>query len=210
MSDPVDIESLFDETEVAFNNAPIKKYAAEKNLAWHYSISSTRIIPNSTLLIGFNWGAEVDYRYTPQEVIPENTFKDLHNKRELGSFQRVYESLKKYLPVEDIDNCVQTNFCFFRSKNESQITQEDLDLSTPLFLKLIQIVQPKRIIGFSSKLLDYCIIQKLCTVEAGSFASNKRTLHVGKDFFTALKNKYRFTSCPTQMRNLPKQHGKKD
>lgn len=179
-----DIEKLFEDTLAAFNKAPIKRYADEQNLKWYYSISSTKLTPNTNVIVGFNWGAGINFPHEAQTEAPKENFKDLFDKNDLGSLQRVYKPLKAYLPEEDIDNCVQTNFCFFRSKNENEITPADLKLSTPLFNKLIQILSPKRIIGFSKKLSSYCLEQKLCSsIETFSFPSNKRTLSVTKGLF---------------------------
>lgn len=177
-----DIQQLFNDTRAAFDKSPIKIFATENRLSWNYSISSTRLTFASNVIIGFNSGATDNYPYQPQTEIPSANFKDLYDKKnELGSLQRIYEPLKQYLPREDIDNCVQTNFCFFRSKKEDQITTVDLQLSTPLFQKLMDIIKPKRIVGFSNKLRSYFLNNKLCTsIEELNIPSNKRTLFVAK------------------------------
>lgn len=91
--------------------------------------------------------------------------------------QRIYRLLSVHLPKEDIDNCVQTNFCFFRSKKENQIKSKYLELSTPLFQQLIDMIQPKRIIGFSSKPGDYFIQNKLCKkVQKATLTSDNGTV----------------------------------
>ena len=92
--------------------------------------------------------------------------------------------MKEYLQNDDIDNCVQTNFCFFRSDKEDRITKDDLQLSTPLFRKLIQIVMPKKIIGFSGKLRDYFLDNNLLVSHDDSpIKSNNTTLLVSKGIY---------------------------
>lgn len=177
-----EIQQLFSETRKAFNKSPIKKFATNNKLNWYYSVSSTMLTADNNVIVGFNWGAEDNSDFQPQTEIPTKNFKDLYDKKtELGSLQRIYEPLKKYFPYEDIDNCVQTNFCFFRSKDESQISEMDLQQSTPLFRKLLDIIKPKRIIAFSSKLRDYFLNINLCTsIETLNIPSNGKTLFVAK------------------------------
>lgn len=176
-----DIQQLFTDTRAAFDKSSIKIFATENRLNWNYSISSTRLTSDNNVIVGFNGGATDNYDYPPQTEIPSDNFKDLYDKKWLGSLQRIYEPLKQYFPHEDIDNCVQTNFCFFRSKEESQITAADIQLSTPLFQKLIDIIKPKRIIGFSSKLRDYFLNHNFCTLsETRNIPSKGKTLFVAK------------------------------
>ncbi len=177
------IQQLFKDTKEAFSKSPIKKYAEVNNHKWNYSVSATRLMEGANLIIGFNWGASGNKSYEPQMEVPKENFKDLYDKKWLGSLERIYQPLKQRFPAEDIDNSTQTNFCFFRSKIENEITPEDLALSTPLFMKLIALIKPKRIMGFSKKLQSYCIDNNLCDqVESKSFPSNKRTLHVARGY----------------------------
>jgi membrane protein YdbS with pleckstrin-like domain len=179
-----DIQHIITETSIAFDKSPIKKFATDKGLNWYYSISSTRLTTDNNVIVGFNWGAADNFNYQPQTEIPTENFKDLYDKKWLGSLQRIYEPLKEYFPYEDIDNCVQTNFCFFRSKEENQITPTDLQLSTPLFQNLLDIIKPKRIVGFSNKLRDYFLNNNLCTsVETLNIPSNGKTLFVAKGIY---------------------------
>lgn len=180
----LEIQQLLSDTKAAFDKSPIKRFAEENRLNWFYSISSTRLILNNNLIVGFNGGAIDNYNYQPQTQIPTDNFKALFDNKDLGSLQRIYEPLKQYFPDGDIDNCVQTNFCFFRSKTEGQITRVDLELSTPLFQKFISIIKPKRIIGFSSKLRDYFLHSSFCkNLEQLNIPSNRKTLYVVKGVY---------------------------
>ncbi len=176
-----DIRQLFAETSLAFDKSPIKEFAIENNFKWYYSISSTRLERNNSVIVGFNWGASKDCFYGSQTELPAENFKELYDNKGLGSLQRVYQLLKQYFPEDDIDNCIQTNFCFFRSKKQSQITVSDLELSTPLFEKLLGSIKPKRIIGFSNKLRQNFLQKKLCSsVKTSNISSNRKTLLVVK------------------------------
>jgi len=73
-----EIQQLFTETRLAFDNSQTKKFATEKNLQWYYSISSTQLKRSSIVIAGFNWGASKDHTYKPQTQIPPESFKDLY------------------------------------------------------------------------------------------------------------------------------------
>jgi hypothetical protein len=176
-----EIDQLFQDTKVAFEQSAIKQYAEERNLKWNYAISSTQLIPHTNLIVGLNWGVGAGEEHGPQKEIPKDTFKDLYDKKWLGSMERVYPLLKQYLPQEDIDNCVQTNFCFFRSKEEADIKAADLALSTPLFSRLITLLAPKRIIGFSHHLRKYLVNNNLLSqLEKKNIPNGRSTIHVIK------------------------------
>lgn len=186
MPQPEAIKQLFLDTQLAFQKSAIKKYADANNLKWNYAISSTQLRPKANLIVGFNWGVAANEEYTSQNEIPMETFKDLYEKNWLDSLQRIYHPLKRYLPDDNIDHCVQTNFCFFRSKSEAQIKLVDLKLSTPLFTQLLELIEPKRIIGFSSKLRNHFISHELLTnIQEKRIPSNTRSIHVVKGTFKA-------------------------
>jgi len=93
--------------------------------------------------------------------------------------------MKPFFDDEEINNCVQTNFCFFRSNKEEQISMADLELCTPLFQKLLLIIKPKRIVGFSNKLRDHFLQNKLCSsVEILNIPSNRKTLFAAKGLYS--------------------------
>ena len=177
------IQQLYLDTQAVFDKSPIKKYAEDNNFIWNYSISATRLKDGANLIIGFNWGAESGKPYAAQTKVPMENFKDLYDNKWLGSMERIYQPLKQKFPNDDIDNAIQTNFCFFRSKIEEEISHEDLLFSTPLFLRLLDIIKPKRILGFSKKLQNYFRENNLYDqVASESIPSNQRTLHVAKGY----------------------------
>jgi hypothetical protein len=150
------IGELFNKVDKAFEESDIRKYAEEKGKKWHYSIVSTAVQPNCPLLVGLNWGADKVSDYEKQNSIPKEKFFEIPD---LGSFRRIRPFLESYFPG-DSDNLVQSNFFFFRSENESQISQKDLNISSELFSEFLKIVEPSTIIGFSSKLRDYFLTNK--------------------------------------------------
>ena len=111
------IQELLARTSDAFAKSEIKKYATHNNLQWNYSISSTRLNKGGTVIAGFNWGAEKNILYDAQIQIPDCNFIQLHEQKMLGSLARIYKPLKQYFPSTEIENCIQTNFCFFRSNS---------------------------------------------------------------------------------------------
>ncbi|PCI95501.1 MAG: hypothetical protein COB15_12135 [Flavobacteriales bacterium] len=176
-----EIQKLFNLTKEAFEVSDIKKTANKISEEWNYSLTSTKISKRNNVIVGFNWGAESGAEYKPQVKIPKESFGDMYRNNELGSFQRIYEPLKGFFPNEDIENCVQTNFCMFRSKSDGQISDSDLKLSTPIFNKLIEVLEPIRLISFSSRLRDYCIENNLCSdIKTVNIPSNKRSVNVAK------------------------------
>lgn len=182
--------NLIKKTEIAFDQSDIKQLAEQQGEEWFYSISSTKLIKGTTLIIGFNWGAGLGENYSPQSSIPSDSFRELYERRELGSLQRIYAPLTEYFPSEEVSSYIQTNFCFFRSKTEDQISNRDLELSLPLFSELLEILAPKRIIGLSAKLKAHFIDSRICSsLEELNIDSNGRTLHVSKGYYgTKMKN----------------------
>lgn len=165
---------LLEKTKDAYERSDIKSFG------WYYSISSTPLKKNATLLVGLNWGVSPEGEHEPQPQMPDKPFKEIGD---LGSFKRVIPYLDKYLPNDEL---VQSNFCFFRSKKESQLTQKDFELSTPLFNELVETISPTKIIGFSNKLRDYFLknTELFQGQEPYSISSNKGTLQIIKGTYS--------------------------
>lgn len=177
------LNELLKKTEEAYQKSDI----AKSNPEWKYSISATEIKEGKILLVGFNWGAEVDkngknVKYNAQTIENIKTNKSFKNVySELASFKKIYNKLLAVFPEEkDLDECIQSNFCFFRSRKEDEISFSDLQKTTPIFEEFLTIVKPRIIIGFSSKLRDYFIENKLAHLKSKKIPSNKRTLIVAK------------------------------
>ena len=145
---------LLKEIENAYQESDVFKIYKEKN--WGYSVTATSFRKNSPVVVGFNWGSGKNWQKENKiNVIQKDyqfsSFGNLYN--ELGSLKRVAKLFYSYFP--EGMNCVQTNFCFFRSEKENQISAKDLELCTPIFEKLIKYLEPSIIISFSHKLHDY-------------------------------------------------------
>lgn len=137
-------------TQEAYNQSSIK------NKGWEYSVTATRIMKNKPLIVGFNWGVDSKSmqkgdKHEAQKEYPDVCFED--NYKDLGSLKRVIPYFKNY--YRDSLCGMQTNFCFFRSEKESQISESDLKLSSELFDKYLDYSSPSIIISFSKKLALY-------------------------------------------------------
>ncbi len=184
---------------MAFEISDIKKYAESTGHQWYYSIASTKIIKHSPMLAGFNFDAEAGIHYDLQAEIPRDSLKKLQGKKnnEPGSIRIVYPLLKKFLPGEDVDNFILTNLCFFRSMEEYHLSDNDIELCEPLFEELINIVEPKRVIGFSPKVKDYFTSKNLCLdIKSENFKSGKNTLQAVKGYLKIKKTLVPFCILP--------------
>lgn len=139
------ISELLARTANAYEASEIKS----RNL--FYSVCATPIYQDSTLVLGFNWGASEGHSYEAQSKMETKPFTQL----DLGSLKRTLKYFYKYLPNENMDEFVQSNFCFFRSKNESDICPSDLDLTQELFESFLEYTRPKKIVSFSMSLRGY-------------------------------------------------------
>jgi len=147
---------LLSETDKAFLKSDVyNQYGKEKE--WWYSVLATSILKETPMIVGFNWGAAKDCNYEKQKEYPIRMFES--NFNELGSLKRTINYFYKYYP--DALSGMQTNYCFFRSENEAQISASDLSSCRELFFQLINFAQPSSIVSFSSKLRDYLIGNQL-------------------------------------------------
>ena len=145
--------NLLEATKKAYNKSDIKKIHPD----WSYSICATRIVPNKPLILGFNWGVNKQFKYKPQAEIPVTSFMEIENE-DLGSMARIKQYLEKFLlNKKDLLEIGQSNFCFFRSEKENQISDFDLKLCEPLFLDFINFSKPSIILGFSWLLREYMV-----------------------------------------------------
>ena len=150
------IKNLFTELDDAFEQSDIKQYAEKNKFSWNYSLTSTPIYENGLLLIGFNCGAAKNYPYKKQSGLPTENFL----LQDLGSFRRVVPYLEKYLSTDTIAKIVQTNYCFFRSSKQNEISEKDRKLCEPIFFKLVSLINPKQIISFSASLRELLLTRQ--------------------------------------------------
>ena len=181
----------FEKQIAAFYEEVQKKYHSSdyiKNCPKEYnsiSICSTQLARNKTVLVGFNGGAAngVDYSSEENKYVfpPSVTYGECFKKgaSELGSFMKVYPLLSDRIGEKEVANCIQTNFCFFRSKYEHEISQNDLETSRKLFLDFMEILQPSRLICFSMSLYNN-LKDQLSHDKLESFQNGNRKVFVYK------------------------------
>jgi len=147
---------LLQRTESAYQQSDVKKNFPDKN--WGYSVTATQIMKGKPLIVGFNWGVDSAWtaagnEYAAQKEYPLRIFGG--NYDDLGSLQRTISFFHDHFPRAA--QGMQTNYCFFRSEREDQVSGKDLELSRPLFEEYLKFSEPSTIITFSSKLRDYLI-----------------------------------------------------
>lgn len=133
-------------------------FCLQNNRKWGYELIQTALIPAQPLVIGFNWGVDNTWEeyisgkaYQHQTVIEKQKMMDIYK----GSLQRAVNLIAKYFPIVNMDNSSHSNFCFFRSENENQISKKDINLCIPIFNELISILEPSVVFCFSGKARDY-------------------------------------------------------
>lgn len=152
------LNDLLNDLEKAYLNSDIKRHCEKENKQWYYSLLIGNMKIGGPLVIGFNWGAAKGEKYSPLEVNKSN-FKN----EDIGSISRIFPFIKNYYDDDYLSNISQTNYCFFRSENESQITDRDLTLCQPIFDELLNILKPSEIFCLSAKLRNYLISKSLLT-----------------------------------------------
>ena len=159
----VELEKLLLELKSAYKISDIKnnKYCFENNRKWGYSLIESSLEVNQPLIIGFNWGVNKkwdDYKqgkaYKNQEEIEK---RDVNLREYKGFVQKVLKTGKRHFPKIKFEKASHSNFCFFRSETENQISEKDINLCLPIFLEMIEIVKPNVIFCFSSKAKDFLL-----------------------------------------------------
>ncbi len=165
---------LLRETAKAYELSEIKKFN------WYYSVCSTPIHLNSTLVLGFNWGVGNQQKHEAQKEneMPTVPFDEM---TDLGSMNRTLAYFTKYCKDGIQSQFVQSNYCFFRSKKDKDISSKDLELSNPLFESFLKYTSPSRIISFSSRLRNYLLnSNRLDSDTPHTIKSNKKSVIVSK------------------------------
>ena len=139
-----------------YETSDIKKFcnSSKEQHEWSYSLVTTSLEQSAPLILGFNWGAAQNEKYSCQQSIEKNDFKKMED---VGSLKRISPFLEKYYGKDFLSNVSQSNYCFFRSKTESQINKKDIELCREIFNELIEILAPSFIICLSAKLRKHLI-----------------------------------------------------
>ncbi|MBK6446482.1 MAG: hypothetical protein IPF81_14645 [Bacteroidetes bacterium] len=171
-------KQLLKDTQAVFIKSDVQKQYGQ---GWGYSVLATSIFKGTPLIVGFNWGAAKGTTYEKQSDYPLRMFQSNYN--DLGSLKRTVHFFEEYYP--DALHGMQTNYCFFRTEKESQISQADLDSCRDLFFRLVEYAEPSSIISFSSKLRDHLLGNKLIDNDRSKEVDSK-----GKKF-SAIKGRMR-------------------
>lgn len=164
------LADLLAELGQAYEQSDIRQVCLKNNREWHYSLITTTMKKGGPLILGFNWGASQDEKYLPQASIKQTAFKS----GDVGSLSRIFPYCEKYFGNDFLERTSQSNYCFFRSKNESEITSKDIALCEPIFDRLIEIMEPSSILCFSSKLRDYLFSHDKVQTKESIIISYKR------------------------------------
>ena len=185
---------LLKEINTAFLISEI--YKKRGNYDWGYSVTSTSFQKTVKVIVGFNWGVDKEWlaqgnSYGAQKDYPYRSF--ISNYNDLGSLKRTIQYFNKYC---DTLPQIQTNFCFFRSEEESQICSYDLELCSELFKKLLEYLEPEMLISFSKRLNQYLL-------ESGNLESEHKIILSGNRQFQATKGTIKIAERSVQYFNLP-------
>jgi hypothetical protein len=143
-----ELEVLLGDLALAYEKSDIKQYCARHHLQWNYELLTSPFVANRPLIVGFNWGATTDYAFRAPTGIETEYFL----KQDLASLRRVVPYLSRFLGDDQLKEISQSNICLFRSQRESQISTHDLQLCWPIFSRLVAILKPSYLIGFSAQL----------------------------------------------------------
>lgn len=148
------LEALLNDVRVEYEKSEIKKTHPEL----YYSLITGSLKPDQPLIIGFNWGAslhETYYQQYPSDFVNTQKLRE----SDLGSMKRILSMANAHIAEGFLNDASQTNYCFFRSSKESDISSDDLKRCQPIFdcliKTLIEELKPRRILCLSSKLRDY-------------------------------------------------------
>jgi hypothetical protein len=184
---------LLRKTEEAYKESEIK------GNDWGYSVTATQISRGKPLIVGFNWGVDTEWvragnSYGAQKEYPLRTFEG--NFDDLGSLKRTVEFFHEHYP--QALSGMQTNFCFFRSEREDQVSEKDLELSRPLFEEYLKFSDPSVIISFSSKLRNHLVSKgRIEEVDSLYVRYMKGRLQIIKGFYlTDTESKIPFVYLP--------------
>lgn len=146
-----DLLRLLKRVADAFQRSKIRRSAAESGDEWAYSLITGACLPGAPLIIGFNWGASSNARYEPQSEVNATPWREGEN----GSLIPILPYVSRFFPNLNLDKLSQTNYCFFRSKAEADISSEDLELCRPIFDDLLRVMRPTLVLSFSARLRDH-------------------------------------------------------
>lgn len=165
MGNKVNEHNYFERIGKAWDESDIKK----KHPEWVWSLAATQLYTDSLVIVGFNWGADRENK-DPQDKLPSEPW----HKQDLGSLARTIPYLTRYYNNIELDKVVQTNYCFFRSSKQHDISSDDIERCHGIFMDLLKDLQPKQVLIFSSILRDR-IKDQLSNKQIAKIPSSDRT-----------------------------------
>lgn len=166
------MKDLFIKIDDAYKKSDIR-LKSEKN-SWFYSLCTSKPKIGQPLIVGFNWGVSSNHR--------KQIYADLESVidwNQMSSLQKTKPFIEKYFPRIRPDSFNQTNYCFFRSKKENEISDFDINLCEPIFYEFISRVKPRFILAFSKKLRETLMKNGMIKY------LNKKSVFDGKKTITA-------------------------
>lgn len=208
MNDVIDkYFDLLTKLRIAFEKSDIKRYAEINGNGWSFGLSSTKPIMNSPLILGFNWGAnKSDEPYEEQKTIPQYSFAELAELGWLSSLKRSVPYLERYVPGYELKQYNQSNICLFRSKNEKQISKNDIKLSLPVLLEYIEWINPPEIICFSRSAKEwlhaFCLLESVTSSQPIKINSKGHITYSFKANLKAGKKQFKIAFLPHPAANI--------
>ena len=151
------LEYLLRDLATQYEKSDNKQHYNEKR-KWGYELIQSYLEKSQPLIIGFNWGVDnrwdkykqgIEYKH--KNKIERMKFTEIYK----GSLQRAMNMAKLYFSHISFEKGSHSNFCFFRSEKENQITEFDIKLCERIFIKMIDIVNPSVVFCFSDRARKY-------------------------------------------------------
>jgi len=162
-------EALLPEILSAFEESDIKTLADKKRAKWKYELCASSPIEGSVLLLFFNPLANKNKGYRQQKRLSQHPFQPEGN---LKSFFDIY------LPGQELTKGYVSPF---RSLDEKQLSDKDLELSLPTFKAFMDLAKPQQIVTFSKIMLEkLSSYDMLSDLEEEEMTFEGRTIIVSK------------------------------
>jgi ribonuclease R len=135
-------EALLPDILSAFQESDVKTLADKKRAKWKYELCASSPIEGSVLLLFLNPMATKNKGYRQQKLLSQHPFQPEGN---LKSF------FDDYLPGQQLTKGYVSPF---RSIDEKQLSDNDIELSIPIFKAFMSLLKPNQIVTFSKIMLE--------------------------------------------------------
>ena len=75
-----------------YETSDIKKYCRKEGHEWSYSLVNSSMERSAPLILGFNWGAAQNEKYSSQPTIEKTNFETA----DVGSLKRIYPFIREH------------------------------------------------------------------------------------------------------------------